>query len=239
MRCIIISPIRCRYHMDTTFLEYNKDTQLWGYVLVSGYVRILSYSTHCSYPPEGAGRSREWGFSLHRILVFYPCIVFVLYEYVLRSHRIVGYQYTYRIHKIYNFSGIQLGYAFENTVRYLRTWVWASFSYMCAVTVGTDVYSCEVRIHLLTPLGVGNNIHSYIRTKSIFICICALYMRQPYRKSKKAWLSPGTTLTTSHACELSIARWNRLKENFQKSIGLIGQRFHRQRLLVCISKARG
>ena len=39
----------------------------------------------------------------------------------------------------------------------------ASFSYMCAVTVGTDVYSCEVRIHLLTPLGVGNNIHSYIR----------------------------------------------------------------------------
>ena len=48
-----------------------------------------------------------------------------------------------------------------------------SFSYLCAVTVGTDVYSCEVRIHLLTPLGVGNNIHSYIRTKSIFICICA------------------------------------------------------------------
>ena len=82
----------------------------------------------------------------------------------------------------------------------------ASFSYMCAVTVGTDVYSCEVRIHLLTPLGVGNNIHSYIRTKSIFICICALYTRQPYRKSKKTWLSPGTTLTTSHACELSIAR---------------------------------
>ena len=81
-----------------------------------------------------------------------------------------------------------------------------SFSYMCAETVGTDVYSCEVRIHLLTPLGIGNNIHSYIRTKSIFICICALYMRQPYRKSKKAWLSPGTTLATSHACELSIAR---------------------------------
>ena len=49
MRCIIISPIRCRYHMDTTFLEYKKDTQLSGYVLVSGYVRILSYSTHCSY----------------------------------------------------------------------------------------------------------------------------------------------------------------------------------------------
>ena len=67
-----------------------------------------------------------------------------------------------------------------------------SLSYMCAVTVGTDVYSCEVRIHLLTPLGVGNNIHSYIRTKSIFICICALYTRQPYRKSKKTWLSPGT-----------------------------------------------
>ena len=39
--------------------------------------------------------------------------------------------------------------------------------------------SCEVRIHLLTPLGFGNNIHSYIRTKSIFICICALYTRQP------------------------------------------------------------
>ena len=30
------------------------------------------------------------------------------------------------------------------------------------------------RIHLLTPLGIGNNIHSQIRTKSIFICICAL-----------------------------------------------------------------
>ena len=44
-----------------------------------------------------------------------------------------------------------------------RKCVRASFSYMCAVTVGTDVYSCEVRIHLLTPLGVGNNIHSYIR----------------------------------------------------------------------------
>ena len=70
MRCIIISPIRCRYHMDTTFLEYNKDTQLSGYVLVSGYVRILSYSTHCSYPPEGAGRSREWGFSLQETVTF-------------------------------------------------------------------------------------------------------------------------------------------------------------------------
>ena len=80
------------------------------------------------------------------------------------------------------------------------------FSHVRCKTVGTDVYSCEVRIHLLTPLGVGNNIHSYIRTKSIFICICALYTRQPYRKSKKTWLSPGTTLTTSHACELSIAR---------------------------------
>ena len=49
-----------------------------------------------------------------------------------------------------------------------------SFFHMCAVTVGTDVYSCEVRIHLLTPLGVGNNIHGYIRTKSNFICICAV-----------------------------------------------------------------
>ena len=77
---------------------------------------------------------------------------------------------------------------------------------MCAVTVGTDVYGCEVRIHLLTPLGIGNNNHSHIRTKSIFICICALYTRRPYRKSKKTWLSPGTTLATSHACELSLAR---------------------------------
>ena len=34
---------------------------------------------------------------------------------------------------------------------------------MCAVTVGTDVYSCEVRIHLLTPLGVGNE-HSHLYT---------------------------------------------------------------------------
>ena len=74
------------------------------------------------------------------------------------------------------------------------------------VSTSTALVSCEVRIHLLTPLGIGNNIHSYIRTKSIFICICALYTRQPYRKSKKTWLSPGTTLTTSHACELSIAR---------------------------------
>ena len=45
---------------------------------------------------------------MYRILVLYPCIVSVLYEYVLRSHRIVGYQYTYRIHKIYNFSGIRI-----------------------------------------------------------------------------------------------------------------------------------
>ena len=79
-------------------------------ILVSYFV---SYPCIVSYP-----------FCMYRILVFYPCIVFVLYEYVLRSHRIVGYQYTYRIHKIYNFSGIQLGYAFENTVRYLRTWVY-------------------------------------------------------------------------------------------------------------------
>ena len=71
---------------------------------------------------------------------------------------------------------------------------------MCAVTVGTDVLCSEVRIHLLTPLGAGCNIHSTIRTKSIFTCICALYMRQqPYMKSKKTWLSPGTTLATSHA----------------------------------------
>ena len=35
--------------------------------------------------------------SLYRILVSYPCIVSFLYEYVLRSHRIVGYQYTYKI----------------------------------------------------------------------------------------------------------------------------------------------
>ena len=78
---------------------------------------------------------------------------------------------------------------------------------MCAETVGTDVYSCEVRIHLLTPLGVGNNIHSYNYTDKIdFHMYLALYTRQPYRKSKKTWLSPGTTLTTSHACELSIAR---------------------------------
>ena len=54
--------------------------------------------------------------------------------------------------------------------------LWVSFSYMCAVTVGTDVYRCEVRIHLLTPLGVGNNIHIYIRTMSNFICICARYI---------------------------------------------------------------
>ena len=50
--------------------------------------------------------------SLYRILsvlyVSYPCIVSFMYKYVLRSHRIVGYQYTYKIHKIYNFSGIQL-----------------------------------------------------------------------------------------------------------------------------------
>ena len=81
-----------------------------------------------------------------------------------------------------------------------------SFFYLRAVTVGTDVLYCEVRIHLLTPLGVRNNIHSKIRTKLIFICICARYMRQPHRKSKKAWLSPCTNLATSHACELSIAR---------------------------------
>ena len=65
------------------------------------------------------------------------------------------------------------------------------FLHVRCKTVGTDVLCSEVRIHLLTPLGVGNDIHCTIRTKSIFICICALYMRQPYRKSKKAWLSPG------------------------------------------------
>ena len=47
--------------------------------------------------------------------------------------------------------------------------LWVSVSYLCAVTAGTDVYSCEVRIHLLTPLGVGNNIHCNIRTRSNFI----------------------------------------------------------------------
>ena len=67
----------------------------------------VSYPCIVSYP-----------FCMYRILVFYPCIVFVLYEYVLRSHRIVGYQYTYRIHKIYNFSGIQLNTHLMDTTEY-------------------------------------------------------------------------------------------------------------------------
>jgi hypothetical protein len=57
----------------------------------------VSYPCIVSYP-----------FCMYRILVLYPCIVSFMYKYVLRSHRIVGYQYTYKIHKIYNFSGIQL-----------------------------------------------------------------------------------------------------------------------------------
>jgi hypothetical protein len=56
--------------------------------------------------------------SLYRILVSYPCIVSFLYEYVLRSHRIVGYQYTYKIQKIYNFSGIQLNTHLMDTTEY-------------------------------------------------------------------------------------------------------------------------
>ena len=72
--------------------------------------------------------------SLYRILsvlyVSYPCILSL---YRIRSVRIrasiasycwISVYVYYRIHKIYNFSGIQLGYAFENTVRYLRTWVY-------------------------------------------------------------------------------------------------------------------
>ena len=51
--------------------------------------------------------------SLYRIL-----IVSFLYEYVLRSHRIVGYQYTYKIQKIYNFSGIQLNTHLMDTTEY-------------------------------------------------------------------------------------------------------------------------
>ena len=47
------------------------------------------------------------------------------------------------------------------------------------------------------------------------------------------FLRAPTTLATNHACELSMARWNRLEENVQKNIGLIGLRFHRQRQLVC------
>ena len=55
---------------------------------------------------------------MHRILVLYPCIVSFMYKYVLRSHRIVGYQYTYKIHKIYNFSGIQLNTHLMDTTEY-------------------------------------------------------------------------------------------------------------------------
>ena len=42
------------------------------------------------------------------------------------------------------------------------------FSFVCAVTVGTDVLCREGRIHLLTPLGVGNNIHSTRRQCQAF-----------------------------------------------------------------------
>jgi hypothetical protein len=51
--CVVSSILQ--YGVDTiriqqTSFEYKKDTQLAGYVLVSERVRILSYSTHCSYP---------------------------------------------------------------------------------------------------------------------------------------------------------------------------------------------
>ena len=75
---------------------------------------------------------------MYRILVFYPCIVFVLYEYVLRSHRIVGYQYTYKIHKIYNFSGIQLnthlGLAPKSDN---ETMCWLENKQLCACTLAS------------------------------------------------------------------------------------------------------
>ena len=86
-----------------------------------------------------------------------------------------------------------------------------SFFYLRAVcvTVGTDVLCCEVRIHLLTLLGVGNNIHSTIRTKSNFICICARYTRQAWmlkcgvsssvRAYVRCTFCPGVRFLPTHA----------------------------------------